>query len=100
MQDAASVLTDRFSDVLERLPAGLDLDGLAVEAKAIQRRREVVDGAACCESRLHAVLAGFLRGRLPPGRPCRGSPNSAIRASNTGWLGRGGVGARLPGAVR
>ncbi len=46
MQDAASVLTDRFSEVLERLPAGLDLDVLALEAKAIQRRREVVDGAA------------------------------------------------------
>ena len=46
MQDVASVLTDRFSGVLERLPAGLDLDVLALEAKAIQRRREVVDGAA------------------------------------------------------
>jgi len=46
MQDAASVLTERFSEVLERLPAGLDLDVLALEAKAIQRRREVVDGAA------------------------------------------------------
>src|SRR5690242_8018598 len=46
MQDAASVLTDRFAEVLARLPAGLDLDGLAIEAKAIQRRREVVDGAA------------------------------------------------------
>jgi hypothetical protein len=46
MQDAASALTDRFAEVLGRLPAGLDLDGLAIEAKAIQRRREVVDGAA------------------------------------------------------
>ncbi len=46
MQDAASVLTDRFSEVLERLPAGLDLDVLALEVKAIQRRREVADGAA------------------------------------------------------
>jgi hypothetical protein len=46
MQDAASVLTDRFSEVLERLPAGVDLDVLALEAEAIQRRREVVDGAA------------------------------------------------------
>src|SRR4051812_39344833 len=45
MQDTASVLTDRFGELLGRLPAGLDLD-LAVEAKAIQRRREVVDGAA------------------------------------------------------
>src|SRR3954464_2714873 len=46
MQDAASVLGDRFTEVLERLPTGLDLDDLALETKAIQRRREVVDGAA------------------------------------------------------
>src|SRR5271168_857329 len=45
MQDAASVLTDGFGDLLGRLPAGLDLDRLALESKAIQRRREVVDGA-------------------------------------------------------
>ncbi len=46
MQDAASVLTDRFAEVLARLPAGLDLDCLALETKAIQRKREVVNGAA------------------------------------------------------
>jgi hypothetical protein len=46
MQDTASVLTDRFAEVLGRLPASLDLDDLALETKAIQRRREVVDGAA------------------------------------------------------
>ena len=46
MQDAASVLTDQFAEVLARLPAGLDLDRLALETKAIQRKREVVDGAA------------------------------------------------------
>jgi hypothetical protein len=46
MQDAASVLTDEFAEVLARLPAGLDLDRLALETKAIQRKREVVDGAA------------------------------------------------------
>src|SRR5271168_1916944 len=46
MQNVASVLTDQFSDLLERLPAGLDLDRLALETKAIQRRREVVGGAA------------------------------------------------------
>src|ERR1700758_275185 len=45
MQVAASSLTDRFAEVLARLPEDLDLDGLAIEAKAIQRRREVVDGA-------------------------------------------------------
>lgn len=46
MQDTASVLTDRFAEVLERLPTGLDLDDLALATKAIQRKREVVDGAA------------------------------------------------------
>ena len=46
MQDTPPVLTDRFSAVLERLPADLDLDRLALETKALQRRREVVDGMA------------------------------------------------------
>jgi hypothetical protein len=46
MQDTPPVLTDRFSEVLERLPANLDLDRLALETKALQRRREVVDGMA------------------------------------------------------
>ena len=46
MQDAASVLTDQFTDLLTRLPAGLDLDALALETKAIQRKREVSDGAS------------------------------------------------------
>ena len=45
MQNAASVLTDQFAEVLTRLPAGVDLDRLALQTKAIQRRREVVDGA-------------------------------------------------------
>jgi Transposase DDE domain len=46
MQDAASVLTDQFAEVLGRLPPGVDLDRLALETKAIRRKREVVDGAA------------------------------------------------------
>jgi len=46
MQDPASVLTERYSELLARLPADLDLDGLALQTKAIERRREVVDGAA------------------------------------------------------
>jgi hypothetical protein len=46
MQDTASVLTDDFANLLARLPAGLDLDRLAQETKAIQRRRELVGGAA------------------------------------------------------
>jgi Transposase DDE domain len=45
MQNAASVLTDQFSELLKRFPAGLDLDRLALETGAIQRKREVVDGA-------------------------------------------------------
>ena len=45
MSDPASALHDQFPEFLARLPAGLDLDALALETKAIQRRREVVDGA-------------------------------------------------------
>ena len=73
MQDAASVLTDRFSEVLERLPAGLDLDSLALESKAIQRRREVVDGAAL----LRIALA-----RGPGGLSLR---QTVVRAEALGW---------------
>ena len=46
MQNAASVLTDQFTDLLKRLPADLDLNALALETKAIQRRRAVADGAS------------------------------------------------------
>ena len=46
MQDTASVLTDNFADLLARLPAGLDLNRLAQETQAIQRKRELVGGAA------------------------------------------------------
>lgn len=46
MQNVASALADQFSDLLKRLPAGLDLDRLALETKAIQRKREIVDGAS------------------------------------------------------
>ena len=45
MLDPASTLHDRFTELLARLLSGLDLDALALETKAIQRRREVVDGA-------------------------------------------------------
>ena len=45
MPDPASTLHDRFTELLARFPSGLDLDALALETKAIQRRREVVDGA-------------------------------------------------------
>ena len=46
MQNAASVLTDHFTDLSTRLPAGLDLDALALETKAIQRKRELSDRAS------------------------------------------------------
>src|SRR3954468_18236137 len=88
MQDAASVLTDRLAEVLARLPADLDLDDLAMESKAIQRRREVVDGAALLRIALARGQAVFRCARLRPGRRCRGSPNSATQASNTGWTRR------------
>lgn len=45
MPDAASVLSNQFPELLARLPASLNLDAMALETKAIQRRREVVDGA-------------------------------------------------------
>ena len=40
----ASLHIDHFSDLLARLPAGLDLDALAFETKAIERRRAVCGG--------------------------------------------------------
>ncbi len=46
MQNAASVLTGQFTDLLGRLPAGLDLDALALETKAIRRKRKLGDGAS------------------------------------------------------
>jgi hypothetical protein len=45
MPDPSAAVDDHFPELLARLPAGLDLDRLARETKAIQRRREVVDGA-------------------------------------------------------
>ena len=38
--------TEQFTDLLERLPAGLDLDRLALETKAIQRKRKIGDGTS------------------------------------------------------
>jgi hypothetical protein len=45
-EDAASVLTDRFADLLERPPAGIERDRLALETRTIQRERALVDGAS------------------------------------------------------
>jgi hypothetical protein len=45
MQNTASVLTDSFAELLKRLPAGIDLDRLALETKAIVRKRKLAGGA-------------------------------------------------------
>jgi hypothetical protein len=53
MQTPASTLIDQFPDLLQRLPADLDLDTLALQTKAIQRKRELTDG----QSLLRLALA-------------------------------------------
>jgi hypothetical protein len=45
MQNIASFLADQFSDLLSRLPADLDLDELARQTKAIERKRKLESGA-------------------------------------------------------
>jgi hypothetical protein len=45
MQNTTSLSADRFDELLRRLPAGLDLDALAQETKAIERKREIKTGA-------------------------------------------------------
>jgi hypothetical protein len=45
MRNTASFPADQFSDLLLRLPPDLDLDGLARQTKAIQRKREIGTGA-------------------------------------------------------
>jgi hypothetical protein len=45
MQTSASLPADQFSDLLSRLPSGLDLDALALETKAIERQRKIESGA-------------------------------------------------------
>src|SRR5271157_5840185 len=44
MQNTASLHTDEFPAFLARLPPDLDLDGLAIEHKAIQRGRKIKTG--------------------------------------------------------
>ena len=46
MQATASVLGDQFSEILGRLPSDLDLDRLALDSKALTRRRGVPDATA------------------------------------------------------
>src|ERR1700729_2805733 len=59
MQNMASVPMDQFTDLLERLPAGLDLDSLALETKAIQRKRKIGDGASLLRLALARGPGGF-----------------------------------------
>jgi len=44
MQNTASLPAGQFEELLRRLPADLDLDSLARETKAIERRREIETG--------------------------------------------------------
>src|SRR3954463_13693966 len=94
MQDAASVLTDRFAEVLARLPADFDLDDLAMESKAIQRRREVVDGAALLRIALARGPGGLSLRQTAAWASMQGiaelsNPGvKATQASNTGWTRR------------
>jgi hypothetical protein len=59
MQNTASVPTDQFPDLLKRLPASLDLDRLALETKAIQRKRKIGDGASLLRLALARGPGGF-----------------------------------------
>jgi Transposase DDE domain len=46
MHIEASLPVDQFSDLLRRLPSDIDLDELAKQTKAIQRKRELTSGEA------------------------------------------------------
>src|ERR1700728_5227906 len=59
MQNTASVPPDQFSDVLNRFPAELDLDALALETKAIQRKRKIDGGANLLRLALARGPGGF-----------------------------------------
>jgi Transposase DDE domain len=63
MQNTASAPVDSFSDLLQRLPAGLDLDALALETKAIQRKRKLDGGTSLLRIIFARSLGGLsLRG--------------------------------------
>ena len=44
MRNIASLPADQFSDLLGRLPSDLDLDDLARQTKAIERKRKLETG--------------------------------------------------------
>ncbi len=59
MQNTASVPADQFPDLLKRLPAGLNLDTLARETKAIQRDKKIGGGANLLRLALARGPGGF-----------------------------------------
>jgi hypothetical protein len=85
MQDAASVLTDHFPDLLARLPAGLDLDRLALETQAIQRKRELVGGAALLRIALARGPGGLSLRQTAAWASMQGIADLSNPGSNIGW---------------
>jgi hypothetical protein len=82
MQNIASLHTDEFPALLARLPAGLDLDQLAIEHKAIQRGRKIKTGAQ------------LLRLALAHG------PGGMSLRDAAGWAGMLGMGSLTNPAVK
>jgi len=80
MQNPRSLTADHFSDVLRRLPGSLDLDVLARETGAIQRKREVIDGS----SLLRLALARGPGGLSLRETSCWASLSGTAELSNPG----------------
>jgi hypothetical protein len=80
MQNAASAPIDSFPDLLRRLPPGLDLDALALETKAIQRKRKLDGGA----SLLRIALARGPGGLSLRGTSCWASLREVAELTNPG----------------
>ena len=59
MQTTALVPTDQFPGLLKRLPAGLGLDALALETKAIQSKCKIGSGATLLRLPLARGPGGF-----------------------------------------
>ncbi len=108
MSDLSALPATAFVEVLNRLPAGLDLDALAHETKALRRRREVACGAdllrLCLAHgpgglslRHTAAWAGLMAiaDLSPPGLKYRLDQAAAFLAALVDRL----VAAQAPGAV-